>query len=393
MMKTVCQPFLKGSKAGKSVLVGAPVGYSFLQGLQSASCVRVAMAFGHMTGWRAIEAALQQSRARKIEILLGVAFFQTEPALLKLLLDWQDVKKCAARLAPSQTTFHPKVWIITAQDSTHAIVGSANLSNGGLVRNTECSAYLGNSDDIESLNTWFDQLWQESSPLTTDICQMYEAKYLSLLQTRNQSREAIRAAIKEWDALQSDWKKDEAIKEARQYLASDDGRAASLHRVQAMEQIRKCLKPPTFQFSKADWLEFLSIHEFGSMKRIRRNTVDDLPRIKKAFLYLADESVSISSRIDAVVPNRSTYHVPGIGMNIATKVLAMLKPAQRPVYNQPVADTLGAFGYEAATKGSSDGMRYNVFCDEMGSFVKECGLSEMLTIDSFFEYYANSHKS
>jgi hypothetical protein len=79
-------------------------------------------------------------------------------------------------------------------------------------------------------------------------------------------------------------------------------------------------------------------------------------------------------------------------MNIATKVLAMLEPAARPVYNQPVADTLGAFGYATTTK-ESEGKRYEIFCREMSSFVKECGLSQMLKIDSFFEYYAHSHKT
>jgi hypothetical protein len=350
------------------------------------------MAFGHMTGWRAIEAAIQQSSAKKVQILLGVAFFQTEPELLRLLLGFQGAKRCEARLAPSQTTFHPKVWIITGTKSKHAIVGSANLSHGGFVTNTECSAYLDSADSVTSLSMWFDQLWQESSSLTADICERYETKYLSLLQKRNDSREAIQAAIEEWSALQSAWKRYEAIKEATRYLASDDGQAAALDRVQAMEQIRKCLKPPKFHFNKAEWLEFLSIHEFGSMKRIRRSTVDDLPRIKKAFLHLADVSIPIASRIDAVVPNGSAYHVPGIGMNIATKVLAMLEPAARPVYNQPVADTLGAFGYATTTK-ESEGKRYEIFCREMSSFVKECGLSQMLKIDSFFEYYAHSHKT
>jgi hypothetical protein len=42
MMKTACQPLLKGSSLNKSVLVGAPSDYSFLSRLQTAFYVKAA---------------------------------------------------------------------------------------------------------------------------------------------------------------------------------------------------------------------------------------------------------------------------------------------------------------------------------------------------------------
>ena len=68
------------------MLTGAPADFDFLAALRDATSIRVAMAFGHMTGWRRIEAVVLQSAAREIFILLGQAFFQTEPKLLALLL-------------------------------------------------------------------------------------------------------------------------------------------------------------------------------------------------------------------------------------------------------------------------------------------------------------------
>ena len=91
------------------------------------------------------------------------------------------------------------------------------------------------------------------------------------------------------------------------------------------------------------------------MKRIRRDTDRHLPQIRKAFLYLADESKPLAARVDAVVAGRGRYHVNGIGMNIATKVLAMLNPKERAVYNKRAAETLETFGYDTnreATKGA-----------------------------------------
>jgi hypothetical protein len=125
------------------------------------------------------------------------------------------------------------------------------------------------------------------------------------------------------------------------------------------------------------------------MKRIRRDTDQYLPQVKKAFLYLADESTPLAARVDAVVPDRGRYHVPGVGMNIATKVLAMLNPKQRAVYNERVAKTLRAFGYDT-NQGATEGALYAQFCSDMKAFVKDCGRSEMLSIDSFFEDYSRS---
>ena len=60
-------------------------------------------------------------------------------------------------------------------------------------------------------------------------------------------------------------------------------------------------------------------------------------------MYLADDSISLETRINEVVNHGRPYHVHGIGRNVATKVLAMLHPM--PVYNQAVEETLRDFGY------------------------------------------------
>lgn len=137
MEVTKPHPFLKRDPGSESVLTGAPTDFDLLAALRDATSIRVAMAFGHMAGWRRIEAAVLHSAAREIFILLGHAFFQTEPKLLALLLARERDSASPhihVKLASSASTFHPKVWIIENGQVTHAhvIVGSANLSNGGL---------------------------------------------------------------------------------------------------------------------------------------------------------------------------------------------------------------------------------------------------------------------
>jgi hypothetical protein len=64
----------------------------------------------------------------------------------------------------------------------------------------------------------------------------------------------------------------------------------------------------------------------------------------------------------------------------------MLHPKTMPVHNQAVGETLRSFGY-AIDPQESTGAAYEAFCNAMRTFVKECGQSEMLSIDAFFSHY------
>ena len=376
------QSFLKGGSPDRSVMFGAPADFNFLATLRAATSIKVAIAFGHMQGWNQVSSALTNSRAENIHILLGQSFLQTEPEVLDSLCKLESAR-FHGKLAPVQPTFHPKVWIVTLRYASYVIVGSANLSYGGLVDNTECSAYLKGKDMIEAFNNWFKSLWKHGSTLSPELCQTYREKYSKIANAKAAAKAAIQQATDELTALETTWRNQDAIEQVRRYFASKEGRDSGNRRIAAMAEIQKCLKPPSFAFTRHDWHDFLKIHEFGNMKRIRRNTDRHLPQIRKAFLYLADESKPLAARVDAVVAGSGRYHVPGIGMNIATKVLAMLNPKGRAVYNKRVLETLEAFGYYT-NQGATKGALYAKFCSDMRVFVKDCGLSDMLRIDSFF---------
>lgn len=385
------QPLIKPSQGSGSVLAGAPTDFDFLAALRHATSIRVAIAFGHMTGWRRIEAPVLDSAARDIFILLGQAFFQTEPELLELLLARERNSaspRIHVKLASTASTFHPKVWIIeNGQDPhAHVIVGSANLSNGGFESNIECSAYLDSPGVATDMQDWFDDLWNASPALTSERFDAYRKGYEKTLQLRELVRASVDAASLDLVHLEQSWRREEAIKEARRYFLSPKGITAAKRRVSAMKAIRKCLKPRSFDFGRPEWNRFLEIHEFGSMKRIRRDTAEMLPAIRRAFAHLADASIPLVQRVDDVIRRDGRFHVHGMGRNIVTKVLAMLDPKERPVYNEAVGRALKSFGYRIDER-KSPGEQYDEYCREMTDFVLACGRKEMLSIDAFFESY------
>jgi HKD family nuclease len=383
------QPFLRQSPVRESASVGAPPEFDFLATLRKAVSIKAAIAFGHMSGWDEIDAALSDSTAQKVHLLLGRSFFQTEPDLLDLLYAWQEKytpPHFEVKLAPATPMFHPKVWVIEYEGSADAIVGSANLSFGGFASNTECSGYFSDPAITESLKNWFDSIWRKSSPLTVELCQAYRKQHEKTIHARDHAKKVIETAADELTSIQRDWMRKEAIDFAKTFFSSNVGMAEAKARIDAMAAIRRLLKPPTFAFTKADWLQFLTIYEFGSMKRIRKDTAQHLPEIKKAFQYLADDFIPLETRMNEVVNKGRPHHVFGIGRNVTTKILAMLNPENMPVYNQAVEETLRSFGY-AIDPQESTGAAYEAFCNAMRSFVKECGQSEMLSIDAFFSNY------
>ena len=60
-------------------------------------------------------------------------------------MDWWKLSEGSgirARIfADKRITFHPKVLIVTTRSLRFAVIGSGNLSAGGLVDNIECGLY------------------------------------------------------------------------------------------------------------------------------------------------------------------------------------------------------------------------------------------------------------
>ncbi len=122
--------------------------------------INVAVAYVRETGLDVLE-------SMKVEIdrgVVGDSFYITEPdALERLLNGGSNIRM--AQVAP-RTAFHPKLYMVPYDDSLGAIVGSANLTGGGLEANEEASIALrGHSYEapIPSLLGYFGELWDSSA--------------------------------------------------------------------------------------------------------------------------------------------------------------------------------------------------------------------------------------
>jgi len=143
---------------GSAIVVGLPSGFALKEVLKKAEKVRLATAFAHRSGWKHFHQGIKEGTASVfLLILTGLECCQTEPLLLKdwLQLQSEQPKRIEAKLASPKTFFHPKVLLVGFANQLHdfAIVGSGNLSQGGIGGNTECSVYVQDGDLLKHLSS------------------------------------------------------------------------------------------------------------------------------------------------------------------------------------------------------------------------------------------------
>lgn len=266
--------FLAPGAAYESVLAGAPSGFDLLESLKSAKEIRIGVAFGRMTGWQKIASALMGSTADRVFVLLGQAFFQTEPSLV---LELRKLAKDSAkpiflvRLASATVVFHPKVWIIDGSQS-FAIVGSGNLTGGGLADNVECGLYTAMADHVTGLREWFDEQWRVAPPLE-ESCEKYIKSYQKIQGHTKLTRAMIDDEIRVLSGGELKWRRNDALLKAKQYWMSHDGKQTVAERAAGVAEMRRALNYPSFEFEEAGWKAFLDVHELGiSFQPIRRKS-------------------------------------------------------------------------------------------------------------------------
>lgn len=139
-----------------------PVGNIINQELQNAQSARIAIAFLKYSGIRIIEKSLDQclKNSGSVEIIAGLDFKTTDPQSMHYLIQLQkttpnlkfycygdkDVNK-------NNIVFHPKIYLFQSKRETTGIVGSTNLTAGGLMTNFEANVIF-----KESKPLYFSQL-------------------------------------------------------------------------------------------------------------------------------------------------------------------------------------------------------------------------------------------
>lgn len=120
--------------------------------LKKAERLECMAAFAKTSAFQGVLEALQASLAHGLEarFAIGLDFYLTEPALLRKLMEMGKKHTLELYLSASSETFHPKIYALRHIRGCSVLIGSANLTAGGLCDNYEASALV---DDPEGALT------------------------------------------------------------------------------------------------------------------------------------------------------------------------------------------------------------------------------------------------
>ena len=161
-----------------------PIGNIINQEMQSANNVQIAVAFLKYTGVKVIEKSMRQclDSGGSFEIIAGLDFKTTDSQALKYFI---NLKKeypkvnfyCFGDRKENKTdiVFHPKIYLFEKEKETTGIVGSANITRGGLMTNFEVNTVF-----KETKSLYFSQLQAiYNSVKFTDSIFVPDEEYLS----------------------------------------------------------------------------------------------------------------------------------------------------------------------------------------------------------------------
>ncbi len=172
------------------------------EALKHSSDVQFAVAFLKVSGLKLIITELENvlQRGGVVELLVGLDFNNTEPQALRKLREMGDVYehiKCYCfsdyrnNLAP---TYHPKLYLMNNSSDAIAVVGSSNITAGGLNKNIEANIVLKGAmteEIFSEVYSIYERLMSQTSIFTpnTEYLAIYEEAY-SLTQRHQKSARA-----------------------------------------------------------------------------------------------------------------------------------------------------------------------------------------------------------
>ena len=176
-MNKLCESISGLFPRSQAQVIGIPPDFNIVEELENADSVKIAMAFCHLTGWRRLLPGIKKCKGT-IHLITGLYFCQTEPALLR---EWNRLAVsshfCPRLMTCEAGIFHPKVMIVSNPTHRFALVGSGNLSEGGLRTNVECFVHTTDESHIQQLVKWFDELFQRAQEFGEDDIRAYEPNY------------------------------------------------------------------------------------------------------------------------------------------------------------------------------------------------------------------------
>jgi len=316
-------------------------------------------------------------------------YLPTDPKALKKLLKLQNKNIVQAKVF-TKGSFHPKVYIVKKRNKYSGIIGSSNLTEGGLNTNTEVNYTITNQKELKLIKIWFDNNFNKNinaKNLTLEFIKEYTKKYNKL----KNARDRIKNINNKYDKLSDKEtifimnRRNQLANKLKTWMKSKEYFTICKSRRNIIQEYRKYLDFPVFNNIKID--SFISGYDLGftygfNVPKILRQRI----RFVNLIRYLADETIPIEKRIYETI--KGDYRVNNVGKGIITKILITINPQKYCVWNSVSNNVVKEYGFEFPNT-SHMGLKYKVLLYTMDLICNQAGLRNKAVLDYFLYKIAN----
>ena len=336
----------------------------------------------------------------KIAVIAGQHFALTQPEALdtlrKLFKNNMNAKIYLANATSASRVFHPKLYLFKRKNDCRIIAGSAYVTNGGLVSNTECSLEV---DCLSSDKVWKDAkkffenllLPENSEEVTLLTIKRYESYYkpqkanqkkVKPIPVRKKSQldfnydnlknHFMRFHNKEWDREYE--KKVNNYREAKKVL----DKIANIKSI-SKKEFAPLLDALVGSKGKP------GMWKSGSLFRLRRNVYPYFKEFQKLVKYIR-ENKNQKPGILFTKANKLVNPIEGASVNYVTEIMMTYNPSRFANMNKNPITVLRKEGDVniKATSSSFNGDDYEEYCELVKEISTKLGLKNMLEADSLF---------
>lgn len=342
-----------------------------------------------------LEQALKRGMTARLAV--GLSFHLTEPRLLRKLFDLSKLYEVQLYLSDSDATFHPKIYATREPSRCTVLVGSANLTAGGLFDNYEASVLIDGQDttlfsEVEAhFNTF---IADESIVLATkkriDAYAVEFAIHEAWRKTAKKradrvSRDDVQDLTVLADQL-AEMKRDDS---PHGFAAQQALRKENL--TQARRQIQALATPA--RGSGRGFLPryeaLINLFHSGGLHRAKTRVAREPALFLAAIADIAGRSRLAPAEAFDVLHDHFE-NITGAGINLLTEILHALDNKRYAVMNQNAVTGHAVAGFRGypdhPTKTNVDGELYARYCQQARSLQAALGLANLTELDALFNY-------
>jgi len=333
---------------------------------------------------------------------IGLDCYLTEPRLLRTLLQLSKKYRLQLYITDDEgkekhTTFHPKIYAISHSIGSTVLIGSANLTNGGLYGNYEASARIDDPNSVlmQSISRHIDELIEQAVlvPATKANIDNYERSY-TIYQDQRYLADRHFERAKSQIGIYT-----ETLRDILQEMKNNTSEAGfetqrNIRGENRKEAARRIIALASTEKLEADafvkhFENLILLFHSGGLQRGKTVIATNADEFQAALLDIVTSKELTPGEAYQLLLDHFNK-IPRAGVNLLTEILIAIDCERFAVMNQNAVSGLRRANiYDFPPKPLKDNVNaecYARYCQQADIVRQELGLANFTELDALFNY-------